>query len=273
MCRENRFFKAMAILILAGFFSAFAEEKPRCSGLDSFRIKECGASGIAECLRKFPECRIARHLNRFAFWIDSIQSDKPCSSRVAAIAERYAGFNDTVRHTFDLNDVAFIGSSDAPVTLLLFVSTSCPLCKKVYKELYGEVTKGKLLNKAKTGIKVFSARPGDLALLAARKFNKQSEFLLSLAGVEERISVKIIMQKVREIGLPDTAFKRLMQDSAVIKTAQASEREGSENGVTVTPTAFINNKRYHSYKDPQWIVDAALYEYDLLSDRKNAGSR
>jgi hypothetical protein len=32
----------------------------------------------------------------------------------------------------------------------------------------------------------------------------------------------------------------------------------------MTPTFFINGKRYRSYKDPQWVVDAALYEYEGL---------
>jgi protein-disulfide isomerase len=184
---------------------------------------------------------------------------------VAALAERYASFNDTVRHTFDVSRVSFAGNPRSPVTILLFVSTSCPLCKKVYKELYGEVTGGKLKARAKIGIKVFSARPGDLALLAARKFNKQSEFLLSLAGVEERISMKITMQKALEIGLPEREFRALLQDTVLTNEAQASALEGERNGVTVTPTVFIDNKRYRSYKDPKWIVDAALYEYESLT--------
>jgi hypothetical protein len=61
MNRKNCFLQVVAALIIAGFLSAFSEEQPRCSGLDSFRIKECGSSGMAECIKKFPECRIARH--------------------------------------------------------------------------------------------------------------------------------------------------------------------------------------------------------------------
>jgi hypothetical protein len=57
-----------------------------------------------------------------------------------------------------------------------------------------------------------------------------------------------------------------------MREAEASALEGESNGVTVTPTAFINNKRYRSYKDPKWIVDAALYEYELLARGKTGES-
>jgi protein-disulfide isomerase len=269
---EHRPLQSLILLILAGAFCAFAGERQHCAGLDSFTIKECGPFTLCECVKKIPSCGIAQRLNSFAVWIDSIQSDKPCSSRVAALAERYASFNDTVLHKFDLSSVPFVGTPASPVTILLFVSTTCPLCKKVYKELYSEVTEGKLKDRAKIGIKVFSARPADIALLAAKKFNKQSEFLLSLAGVEERISMKIVIQKAVEIGIPEREFRALLQDSVLMREAEASALEGESNGVTVTPTAFINNKRYRSYKDPKWIVDAALYEYELLARGKTGES-
>ena len=257
------------LLSIVTIISSFAGERERCTGLDSFYITDCCYSTLASCSKNHPACAIAQHLKKFSFWIDSIQSEKPCSSRVAALAERYAGFADTVVHTIDVREVAFVGSPDAPVTLLLYVSALCPLCKKVYKELYDEVTGGSLQNKARIGIKVFSERPGDIALLAAKKFNKQSEFLLSLAGVEERITGKIIMQKAREIGLPMREFSLMLKDSVLKNAAQVSSREASENGVTVTPTIFINGKRYHSYKNPEWIADAVLYEYETNAAKAN----
>jgi hypothetical protein len=68
-------------------------------------------------------------------------------------------------------------------------------------------------------------------------------------------------------------LKRIhVQYSTCIKAAQASAREGVKNGVTVTPTVFINSKRYRSYKDPRWIVDAALFEYESLNRSIPEGS-
>jgi glutaredoxin len=252
---------------------SLAEQRQCRAELESFYIADRCSSTLAECIKNHPTCLLALHLNAFAFWIDSLRNDEPCSSRVAALAERYASFIDTVRYAIDLHTTEFAGASNAPITLILYVSASCPLCKRVYKELYGEVTEGKLLNKAKMGIKVFSVRPGDMALLAAKKFNKQSEYILSLAGVEERISEKIIMQKAADIGLSKRTFYRILRDSALINEAQASAQEAGKNGVTIAPTVFINGKRYHGYKDPKWIVDAALYEYESINvDAKRQSS-
>jgi protein-disulfide isomerase len=59
------------------------------------------------------------------------------------------------------------------------------------------------------------------------------------------------------------AFKNLLADASIRQRLEAFRKEGEINEVTVTPTFFINGKRYRSFKDPQWVVDAALYEYEL----------
>lgn len=264
MKRQSLIIRSAVLLAVALVVSSLAEERKCRAELDGFYIADGCSSTLAECIKNHPSCLLAQHLNAFAFWIDSIQSDEPCSSRVAALAERYASFIDTTHCAVDQHSLAFVGASNAPITLIVYVSGSCPLCKRVYKELYGEVTKGKLLDKAKMGVKVFSSRPADMALLAAKKFNKQSEFILSLANVEERISEKILLQKAAEIGLSQRRFYRMMRDSTLINEARVSAQEAGKNGVTIAPTAFINNKRYRSYKDARWIVDAVIVEYESL---------
>jgi protein-disulfide isomerase len=49
-----------------------------------------------------------------------------------------------------------------------------------------------------------------------------------------------------------------------MQTIASFRKEGERVGVTVTPTFFIGGKRYRSYKDPQWVVDAALYENETM---------
>jgi glutaredoxin len=263
MKREHIHFSTTALAVLFFFSLVSGGERRRCPGLDSFTIAECGSQSITECGQRSSALAIARRLDTFISWIDTVRGDEmPCSTRVAALKERYAGFKDTCTHTIDTAGVGFAGNADAPVTLVAYISASCPLCKRVYRELYREVTKGKLRHVAKLGIKVFSDKPKDVALLAAGLFNRQSDLLLSLADVEERITMKIILRKAHEIGLPDSAFQTLLQDSVYIKKAHASVMEGKKNGISVTPTVFIDGKRYRGYKDPQWIVDAVLYKHE-----------
>jgi glutaredoxin len=274
MNRQTHPLRTIGLLILVSFVSTPALERQHCTGLDSFRITECGPLPITECSRKHPACTIARHLAAFASWIDTIQGDdKPCSSRVAGLVNRYESFNDTVKHSIDTRAVTFIGARNAPVTVLMYVSGACPLCKRVYKALYGEVTGGKLRHIAKLGVKVFSDRPIDIALLAAGKCNRMSDLLLSLAEVKERLSMELVIEKAGELGIGDSLFRTLLHDQALLHAARVSAQEAAGNGVTVTPTIFINNKRYHSYKDPEWIIDAAFYEYELLISRAAASRR
>jgi hypothetical protein len=263
MMRKSYRLQAACLPVLAGFISIFSAERRNCAGLDGFIIKECGTLSVPECSQRHKECAIAHRLDRFIRWIDTLgRNDVSCSTRVAQLKARYENLKDTTRSPIDMSEVRCVGTGDAPVIILLYISASCPLCKKVFRELHKEVTAGNLCGIAKLGIKVFSDRPKDVALLAAGRFDKQSDLLLSLAEVKERLSIKIIMQKAHEIGIPDSAFTALVQDSACIRAARVSALEGVKNGVTVTPTVFINNKRYRSYKDPPWIVDAALFEYE-----------
>jgi protein-disulfide isomerase len=274
MKRECLHFFAAVFLAFVYFPLVAQGTERRCSGLDSVTIAECGNQSISKCGNKSPANALVRRLDLFIRWIDTVRSDDiPCSTRVAALKERYAGFKDLRTYPIDTAGVAFAGYADAPVTLVAYVTASCPLCKRVYRELYREVTKGTLRRVAKLGIKVFSDKPKDVALLAAGRFNRTSDLLLSLADVEERISMRIIFQKAHEIGLPDSAFKALLQDSGLIKKTRASVLEGEKNGVSVTPTVFINGKRYHSYKDPQWIVDAVLCEHETGGEKTSKKPR
>jgi protein-disulfide isomerase len=271
---EYLHFSLKVFLVLTFFSLVAGGTQRRCPGLDSFTIAECGSLTVSECSRRDSARAIARRLDMFIRWIDTVRGDEiPCSTRVAALKERYASFKDIHKHVIDTAGVPFAGSADAPITLVVYVSASCPLCKRVYRELYREVTDGKLRHIAKLGIKVFSDRPKDIALLAAGRFNRTSDLLLSLADVKERISIRIIFQKAHEIGLPDSAFKTLLQDSGFIKKARASVREGEKNGVSVTPTVFIGGKRYRGYKDPQWIVDAVLCEHETEGENTKKKQR
>ena len=235
----------------------------RCAGFDSFYIGDGCSATLAECLKRTPSCPLAIRLRAFAMWIDTLSPIEPCSAGIAAIAERYAFFTDTLIHAaIDNNCVTFVGSPSSPISIIVYVSAICPLCKRVYKGLYVGVTDGSLRGIARLGIKVISSRPWDLALLAARHVNKQSAFFLSLAGVEERISMQLIRRKATLIGLSPALLDRLTADSTLLREAVLSASEASKNGVTLTPTIFINGRQYRSYKDPQWIADAVLYMHE-----------
>jgi glutaredoxin len=207
-----------------------------------------------------PPCALAVRLKRFADWLE--EKEKPCSTMINDVAERSATLRDTGRYSIDTSLVTFVGASAAPVRIVMYVSASCPLCKRIYHDLYDSVTTGPLKGKARLGIKPFSSKPWDVALLASRTFGKQSVLLRSLANVSERISLAIILQKADSLGIPRKEFEKAIVDERIKDAADGSYREAVRNGVSLTPTLFIDNHRYKSYKDPRWVVDAAEYFHE-----------
>ena len=243
-------------------------ENSHCAGFDSIYVPAPCGSTLAACLAAHPDCAIAKRLSAFAAWIDTVRRNDPCSTLVAALADRCETLTDTVRHAIDLRRASFAGALNAPVVIVMYVSTACPLCKRVYRDLCNCVTGGALNGKARLTVKVFSDRPADLALLAAGDHGKQQEFLCALAAVEDRLSGEILRKTWQEVGLLPDNLVRAIRDSALIKEALASRREGAMNGVSLTPAIFIDGKCYRGHKDPEWIADAAGFEYDR---RRGAG--
>jgi protein-disulfide isomerase len=59
-----------------------------------------------------------------------------------------------------------------------------------------------------------------------------------------------------------------MRDAKTTAQLEAVKKEGVRIGVTVTPGVYINGKPYHSFKDPQWVIDAIEYSYETMPAKK-----
>lgn len=105
---------------------------------------------------------------------------------------------------------------------------------------------------------------GDRAFMAAAKMGKFWEFFLSLEKVKRRLDEKILPSKARKVGLDITLFEKYLYDEKIKAGLQRMREEALSNGVEISPTLFINNRRYQSYKDPQWVIDAVEYEYEQI---------
>ena len=230
-------------------------------------ISYCCKTSLDSCIKMNKSCEIARKLNIFSQWLDTVNGAKPCSLVINEIQKRYQTLTDTLICKIDLRNVPMAGSPKSKINLVMYVSATCPLCKKVYKDMYESVTNGELKDKARLGIKVINASTPNLALLAAAHFGKQSRLMLSLYDIKERISMELIIKKCAEIGIPADSLNVYMNSNSIKTLAEASASEASVNDVKYTPVFFINGKPYHSYKDPQWVIDAVLFEYDKLKDR------
>lgn len=256
----------MKTMLLEAFFLllAFLEPDAReiaCPEVKSFRIAQCGNATLEVLMKKWEPCAIASRLAPFALWMDSLA--KPCSTQINDVTTRYAYFTDTVRASIDYAGVSFEGAADAPVRIMAYISMSCPLCKRLYRDLSDSLNKGRM-EKMALYVKPVPATPLEYALAVMQKEHKQDALLRALAPVKDRVDLPVILRIADSLGVPKEKMERLSQSKAIMDYVASSRKEAIRNQVTVTPTIFINGKRYRSYKNPRWIFDAADFEFEKI---------
>jgi len=73
---------------------------------------------------------------------------------VADFLKRYSSLTDTATYAIDIKNVQWIGSFHAPVSLIMYVSMSCPHCKQVYAQLYDSLNAGQARETPARGDKI-----------------------------------------------------------------------------------------------------------------------
>jgi Thioredoxin len=229
----------------------------------SFHVAACDSLSLAVSLGRTPPCRLAVFIAPFAKWL--VGKGKTIDECVKDCNARCECMTSAKRFTIDLSDMPVAGDGKAPVSIVMYISAMCPLCKYLAAEMYREVTTGALKGKARLLAKPFASGTGDRALLAADWCKKYWDYIIALNNVKMRPDEPILLRVADSLGMPTAAFKNLLADSTIRQRLERFRKEGEINEVTVTPTFFIDGKRYRSYKDPQWVVDAALYEYEVVN--------
>jgi hypothetical protein len=234
-----------------------AQQKELDSVCSAFAIKPCNGLSIADGLKKGPQCPMALHLSEFARWL--VFKGKTYEEYMKDLTDRVNCLTSDQTFAIDEKNMPVTGDLQSPGTIVIYFSATCPLCKYLASNLCDEVTGGKLKGKAKLVAKPFTETIGDKALLAADRYSKFWDFIKALNARKERPDGPMVARIADSIGIADPHFKGLLRDPAIAKALAQIRDEGIRNGVTVTPTLFINGKRYHSYKDPRWVVDAVLW--------------
>jgi len=228
----------------------------------SFPVFSCDSLPLSKAVKNMPDCLMAKHLYPFAKWIAS--KDKTFDVCYKELIDRQKSFSVAQRFAIDLSGVTIGGDPAAPVTIVLYLSGLCPLCKKIGCELYREVTEGKLKGHARLVVKPCKSAPADQALLAAAHFKKPWEFLFALNALKNRPDEPDLIKLADKLGVDSAQFRTYCNTRELQSVLERNALEATRNGVTYTPTIFINERRNYSYTDPKWVVDAALYEYEIL---------
>jgi|WetSurMetagenome_2_1015567.scaffolds.fasta_scaffold152943_2 predicted DsbA family dithiol-disulfide isomerase len=224
-----------------------------------FFVQRCCLSTLRECAKK-SECPIGRRLEEFAKWRCS--ADSVTSRILDQLDKRYQGFVDRKKFFIDTAHAAWVGNPAAPVAIAAYVSASCGMCKHVVGALYDSIAFGGLKNKARMMAKPIGSGFDNRALLAAQAEGKFWKMFLAMKGVKTRFTEDILVRCADSIGIAPVRFRELLNSPKTAQMLDSCNSEAGRNGVQVTPTLFINGKRYASFKDARWVVDAALYETD-----------
>jgi hypothetical protein len=213
---------------------------------------------IKNVFRYNQSCDIAIRLNRYFEWLDSL--GKPCTEIEKSVKERYRYYLEDVRYSVDLPEFVF-GDIKSPVLLVAYISISCPLCKKLYRDL-ADMLQQDRFNDVAFCIKPFAVTGLEEVLVLMQQKNMLDQFLRALVPVKERITMPIVNRIVDSLGVSLSDLKRSQDSLSTKNYLDSSRAEAIRNGVSVTPTFFINGKRYSGYKDARWVIDAVEYELE-----------
>ena len=232
------------------------------SVITNYRIVKCCNSTIETCIKTKPDCSIASRFYNFACWV--IMRENSYDKVTLQLNKRHNSFFGPDTFTIAPSYIPPAGDSAAPIVITAYISASCNLCKKVCIPLHMAVTEGPIKGVARLQLKVATSHTGDMALLAAAKMGKFWEFFLSLEKVKTRLNQEFLLKNAEKLGLNRRTFENFLYDKTIRAELKTMQKEALSNGVEISPTLFINNRRYRSYKNPQWIIDMVEYEYEQI---------
>lgn len=227
------------------------------SVINGYVIDDCCDTTLVACLTLKPNCIIASRFYNFASWM--IMKDNSYDKSIKQLRKRYLSLYDTTKCFIKQNPIELAGDKASPNIITIYVSATCPLCKKVSIPLYMCVQDNTILGgKATLSLKPITTGVGDRALMAANEQGRFWDYFLSLEKVKKRIDEKLVFSKAKKLNLNMEQFEKALTNSNYIKILKKNREEAWRNGASITPTLYINDRRYQSYKDPQWVVDAVL---------------
>jgi len=265
--RRLRHLTAGIIVICAALTYASPRQAFVDSLLNNFMIESCVDNKtvpLRQCAAQRPGGPIAPRLIKFLTWMDStgrITNDR----MTEALADRYKTFTAPTHAKAPVKTQGWPADGDpkSPVTITMYFSATCPMCKTTYVGLYEAVTNGPLKGKAKLVSKPFTATPQNKALIAAHSMNKFSEFMHSIAQRRGRVDETLIYAIADSLKMDTKLLKKLINDdTGITKFIEESTQEGRINEVSLVPTIFMNGRRYNNYLDVRWIIDAAEYVFE-----------
>jgi protein-disulfide isomerase len=227
---------------------------------------DCCDGTIAACLAERKPCRLARSLANQICRMAAAGKDRTTIER--ALTARATTMTSPKTVAIDLGRAERLGEEKAKVTAVAYVCARCPYCAQLVPKLHEAITNGALKGKVKAYIREFPIRghkgstEGGMAFVAATRLGKGWPFALKVYRDFDVFDVAKLPDSAATVGMDRAKFAALLTDADVRKELVASKKEGVRNGVSSTPTVFVNGRSYSGPLDVETVVDLLAEEHD-----------
>ncbi len=176
---------------------------------------------------------------------------------------------DVMQTAGNLPEMSY-GRADAPVTIIKYMSLTCPYCRKFHLETWPQVKRefidtGKVrfiyrefpIGKASgTATVALRCAPADKYLVLYEKFLSQQA-----AWVSQEVRTDQIFKIAAQVGITREQFESCLQNRGMISQLNAVKERGRKLGVIGTPNFFVNGRLVKSVvgmPEIRSMVEAAL---------------
>ena len=163
-------------------------------------------------------------------------------------------------YTIEIKPEHLWGNPEAKTILTVYLCGRCPYCSRHVPQLIRTLEKSSLKDKIAVNLRYFpikahnNSTPAALAIEAAAQLNHAWDYLIKSYDNFDAFTLNQIIVWSRELGLDADKMSTLMKDPAIRATVSNSKKEGLMNGVTTTPTFFINGRRIEGKFDVEEII-------------------
>jgi len=239
---------------------------------------DCCDDTLARCLKQKKVCRLATRL-RDDICRRAARGQAPKAIKNAMDRRARSMTPTHKKATFDLSRAQVAGKKGAGVQVVVYACARCPFCARVVPDLYRKVTSGGLKGKVALYLRPFPIRShegaaaGGMAMMAAQKMGKFWPYVMVLYARFNEFSAKKLGKWAGGMGLDPGEFTRALADKALRQRLVRSKKEGLRNGVSATPTLFINGRRYRGDLDPETLLDVLDEEADRVQGKTHHDAR
>lgn len=151
-----------------------------------------------------------------------------------------------------LDDDPYLGSEDAPITIVEFSDFQCPFCSRFYLDTFSQIKEQYIdTGKVKFVYRDFPLNIHQYAQKSAEasecadeqgKFWEYSDVLLQNQSEWSTIGIDKFKEYAGQLGLNQEEFNSCLDSDAMAQEVQNDFNQGRQYGVNGTPAFFVNGE-------------------------------